>query len=119
MLPDLHVGHHRSAAHCHLSSQVLQAASCARTLNPKSTMPDKRASSAHLQRGCGERLHAHKPLLAHQRLHNVAAALRARHARRVRLRADGQALCLRFGPQLSTYRSPKRIYFVCLTMALT
>ena len=49
---------------------------------------------AHLQGGLGERVHAHKPLLAHERLHDVAAALRARHAHRVRLLLQRQPLCL-------------------------
>ena len=73
-------------------------------LNPIPPKAKTKPSSAHLQRRRGKRLHAHKPLLAHQRLHDVAAALRARHARRVRLRADGQALYLRFDPSLRTFR---------------
>lgn len=35
--------------------------------------------SPHLQRRLGQRLHAHKPLLPHERLHNLAAPLRPRH----------------------------------------
>ena len=41
--------------------------------------------SSHLERGRRQGLHAHKPLLPHERLHDLAAALRPRHAQRVGL----------------------------------
>lgn len=50
--------------------------------------PHRLGCRPHLQGGLGQRLHAHKPLLTHQRLHNLAAALAAGHAH---LQAGGPA----------------------------
>mmetsp|Transcript_18696 Transcript_18696/g.44683 ORF Transcript_18696/g.44683 Transcript_18696/m.44683 type:complete len:798 (+) Transcript_18696:625-3018(+) len=52
-----------------------------------------------LERRLGERLHPHKPLLAHHRLDHLAAALRPWHAGGVGLAADHEALRLHVRPE--------------------
>ena len=53
----------------------------------------------HLQGRLGQRLHAHEPLLPHERLDHLAPALRARHAHRVRLLLNHQPRFLHMGCQ--------------------
>ena len=79
---------HRSGWHC--QGLLSEAGSC----NPHNSacgIEEGRSEQRHLQGWLSQRLHAHKPLLPHQRLNDLASALRAGHAHRVWLLLDNQS----------------------------